>query len=372
MARYIFIASFFLSLSMHGLSLWSLGVVDDKMWANQAEYVATDNPNKFDAKKAYGHPGGPLILGTVALQEATGLTYYDSFQIFLTFFNSLIIAGTCLLCYLMTKNNYWWPITMVILSLERLYEYSTPPSMSASLLVSFLYLLTLHIYLAPRPPSRYHAALWSLASALLVSTRFDIGVIFSFAFLLMIFKKAGWRWLSIVLAGSAALFLVFDPFMWSTPLQHLKDMIWKASYHYQDRNPARIDFAVLFSISFLPLLSIFFGAASLFSKKKTIEPRFILMPIAATIFLSVIFLTAQFQTPRYFLPLILLWLILLPLFIYNLIDQTELNFLDSHLKRSEFKKYLKIGFLASLISIELLFFAYSWWLNGAFSAWANA
>ena len=59
MAKKVFLWAFFISLLLQGFRYWQFDMLDINMWANQAKYVETSNPQEFDMLTAYGHPGGP-------------------------------------------------------------------------------------------------------------------------------------------------------------------------------------------------------------------------------------------------------------------------------------------------------------------------
>jgi hypothetical protein len=120
-------------------------MVDSGMWGHEAQYVLQNDAREFNFLEAYGHPGGPIIEGTIALQTFSHLPYDICVLIFVALFDSLIIAGACVLARVLREASPWWVAVLGVLSLNRLYDYATPPTAVATVLVVFLCLLTLYM-----------------------------------------------------------------------------------------------------------------------------------------------------------------------------------------------------------------------------------
>lgn len=353
MIKRVFFISFLAALLLQGLYLYELDMADTGMWAHQAEYVQTGNPAQFDPLAAYGHPGGPIIEGVIVLHQV-GLSYDQAMMVFLTLLDAVIIAGICTLCFLLSRDNYWWPVTIFTLSLNRLYEYSTPPSTIASLLLVFITLLTLYLCKKEGEPTRHELALWAMVSGLAISTRADIGSILVLALLFILKDKINWRQVAGILLGVFAVFCITDPFMWYMPLQHLGDLASKIIFHYSEFAPTKLGFWRVLNISSLPIISVGLWLFLVLNKKikSSLSLKLFYTLLALTAFLYCIFLTANFQTPRYFLPVILIWETLLPLAIFSIIP---------HENGDKNKLKILIGIL--LIIYSLGFFAESLWIN---------
>jgi hypothetical protein len=346
MAKKIFIFSLVIASIIQGFIFVKLDIVDLNMWAKQAEYVQTGNPAQFDFLQAYGHPGGPIIEGTIFFHSVFGLSYRNSLLIFMTILNSLAIAGASVLCYFISKNSLWWLTIVAILSSNWLYIFSTPPSIVVSILICLLGLFSLYIYEKKeiKPPA---LALLSILIGLVISTRVDVGAVMVVSFLIFMKPKIIWRQIFFIILGAGLFFILFDPFMWFMPIQHVSDLLFKIIYHYEYFAPSKISLFYMFNISTFLLLSIFLSAASLFLKEKNklpIPPRFIYTLFITTIVLCFIFFTSQYQTPRYFLPIINIWETLLPLLIFSL---------ASNLK-PVFSKIIKIFFVFILTLSPLI------------------
>jgi hypothetical protein len=327
MTKKIFIFSFVAACIVQGFIFTKLDTTDFSMWAKQAEYVQTNNPAQFDYLLAYGHPGGPIIETTIFFHYVFGLSYDNSLLIFIIIFDGLAIAGTCVMCYVLSKNNLWWPIVLIGLSANWLYISSTPPSTTISLVISFLCLFSLYLY-EKEKNGFYALAFWSILAGLIISIRIDIGAVIALAFFIFLKPKISWRQAFYVMLGVMASFVLFDPFMWFMPIQHMGDLLFEMLYHYQYFTPTRLGFFYVLAISSFTFVSMFFSIMFMLMKKIDISKsrearpllpnRFSYVLLITTVVLYIIFLTARCQAPRYFLPLISIWQMLLPLFIFSL------------------------------------------------------
>ena len=143
---FIFIFSFIVAGFFQWTRWKSFDFIDVYMWSHQAQFVQTGNPEEFNTKEAYGHPGGPLIEGTIAIHQAFNISYDYALIIFISIFNALVIAASCALCFLLRKNNLWWLAVLSALSFNIMYNVATPPTALVSPLIVLLCLLTLYFY----------------------------------------------------------------------------------------------------------------------------------------------------------------------------------------------------------------------------------
>lgn len=320
----IFIFAFIFAFIFQGLRWKEFRILDGSVWSDQAFYVQSGDVREFDFTKAYGHPGGTVIEGVSSLSNLFDPSRKHSTQIlmlFLSFFNSLTIAGVCVLCYLLRKNDYWWIIALSILSLDRLYDFATPPTAIVTPLVVFLSLLTLYLYENKEKIHIRHILCWSLVAGLSIATRFDIGIFCASSLgLFLVFKKViNLRNIFFAVGGTLASFVLFDPFMWFMPVQHIKDLIYKIIFHYAEYTPTHLSFSNVFYFSVLAFIGVILSIMILFSKKKIKSPLpldFTIILLSMTSVLYVIFLTAHYQAQRYFQPIISIWEMFLPILIF--------------------------------------------------------
>jgi hypothetical protein len=321
MAKKIFIFSFVIACLIQGFIFTKLGMADFTVWSSQAKYFESGNPQMFNTDLAYGHPGGPIIEGVILIHGVSKISYENSLIIFMIVLGGLAAAGASVLSYKLSGNNLWWPIVLITLSCNWLYISSTPPSTIVSLLIAFLCLFSLYIYKKSKIKP-YLLVFWSILVGFIIATRADIGAIMAISFLIFIKPKLCWRQTFGIALGISASFILFDPFMWFMPIQHIQDLVFKMVYHYEYFNtPSKMSFSYLLGISAFSFLSMLLSAIFLFFKERMgspVPPRLVYVLLAATGLLYTVFLTSVFQASRYFLPLISVWTIFLPLFIFSL------------------------------------------------------
>ena len=256
MSKHFFIFIFIFSFIVAGFFQWTRwkeldDFIDGSMWSHQAEYVQTGNPSEFDAKAAYGHPGGPLIEGTIAFHQAFNISYDYSLIIFISIFNALIIAVSCALCFILRKNNLWWLAVLSALSFNIMYNVSTPPTALVSPLIVLLCLLTLYFYENKEKIKTPQTLFFAFILGLAVATRADIAGFYALAFLIfLLYEKAiNWKKFLIIASGSFVFFALFDPFMYFMPWQHIKDLFAKIIFHYGEINPSHMTLENIAAIS---------------------------------------------------------------------------------------------------------------------------
>lgn len=362
MIRYIFFGVFFISFICQ-MTLWSRPyMMDVVMWKNQAEYVDNNDPKQFDMLAAYGHPGGPLILGPILIHKVFDINYSTQLLIgVLAFLNSLTIAFIALICFLIRKNSIWWLVVASILSFHYLYIYATPPSALASLVFVLLCLFTFYLYEDKLRIDTSSIFLWSLTSGFLVATRADIGIVASSFLAIILIPKMGFRNFLLTCICAFGFFITFNPFMWFMPLRHMGDLLYKVTYHYSNFSPTTIPAWLLFDIFFMSLISIFiFLTISLFRKKITLPVPLVFgfSVFLMTVTLCTIFLTSNYQALRYFMPLIFIWETLLVLFIFHII-----SLVDSLKKKQNLFGLSKADLIKFSIAIILVFLHFIIFLN---------
>ncbi len=366
MKKYIFIIAFLFVWFFQWVTLSELGIVDLGMWSHQAQYVQTGDSQEFNMAWAYGHPGGPIIDGTVFVHNFFSKSYDDSLIIFLAFFNALLSAFICLLCYLIDKDHFWWISILGVLGLDVLYELSTPPSAVVSLFIVLLCLLTLFLYKNKEKVNTKTLAVWSLLAGLSVATRADIGTVSVFVFALLLKKVTNWKEIFYTLIISVGFFWLFDPFMWWMPIQHIHDLISKILYHYAEYAQTYMSTLSVISISSFAFVSIFLSIILILMRKKiksVVPPVFTMVLIGMTCVLYIIFLSARFKATRYFMPIIFIWEIFLPSFIFSFIKEINFSFLKTSQQQEKARKFLKIFIIVILIGSPMAFLGRSLWIN---------
>ncbi|OGD08328.1 hypothetical protein A2899_01850 [Candidatus Amesbacteria bacterium RIFCSPLOWO2_01_FULL_49_25] len=324
----IFVGVFFLTVFFLGVRWRAFGLMDDIMWADQTEYIQKNDARQYDARNAYGHPGTTITTGTFVVSRLTKLPYRSSLYVFLTVFCGILIAVAATICYGLAPGDVWWLTTGFVLSLDKAYEYATPPSVAAALLVVLVVLLTLVVLKRGESGRLGSLFFWGVGWGTLLATRFDIGAATGVFFLPLVLWQTGWRKTLSVVAVAIFLFLLADPFMWSNPIGHVRDLIGKAGYHYLEYPARRLSWVEVSTFSSQAFVSMVFAGLFVVLGKRLAKPfpsKFLVCLLIFTVGLYAVFLTANYQAARYFLPLTLTWQVLLPAFLFSLISKPRIK-----------------------------------------------
>ncbi len=350
----LFICSFLIAFAFQGLRWKHFNMTDSLMWADQVGYFQSNDPREFDFLEAYGHPGGPIIEGAIVLRRVFGQPPEETILLFVVLANSLTIACVALVCYLLRENLLWSAAATGILALNRLYQYSSPPTALAAPLTVLLCLLSLYLYekwdrrrLAP-------LAAWSVVAGILTATRADIGGFCLLSFVVFLCPRLGFKKLVGMTLGAFLVFCVADPFIWFMPFQHVADILYKAFYHYAVYQSGRLPLGLLGLISCIAVAGIFLAAASLTLGEKADRPlpsRFLVTLFGMTIVLFVIFSTSHFSNARYYLPILFIWETLTPLFVLSALKN----------------RGLQVASVIFFYAIHLVFFFQAFWFPHSFN-----
>ena len=304
------------------LDMWDRGV-----WADEARFLMTGDPHEFDFLSGYGHPGGPILEGTIAMHTLTSLPEEFAVQWTMAILNTILIVGVTVLCYKIRQDLFWVGAAFITVSMNWLYQYATPPSGLAAVLVPLVVLMTIYLCEYANGARLTGAALWGVVAGAALATRFDMGVLTSVLFFPFLVRSLGWRSSAMALLVTIAAFVALDPFMWFMPIQHLRDLVHKITYHYADFQQTRLDVGTLCNISLLAGISVLFAVWSVLKRPKDVfvPAVFVWTLLGMTALLYAIFLTAHSQAERYYLPILFVWEILLPLFMLPLIRAPQVR-----------------------------------------------
>jgi len=289
--------------------------LDVGMWAQQAEYVITKNPKQFDFAVAYAHPGATIIDGVALTHFLFGLPYSQAIIYFLSFADALIIAFMVVLCYQITPKTWWWMGTLALFTVNYMNDFATPTTAVSSLLVALLLLVTL----------RFRFWWWAIVAGLALATRVDIGL-FIVGLGLYLSTRLSLQKVVLLAFGVFFVFCLVNPYMWYMPVQHLKDLLYKMTWHYTEFTPSFLSIYEVVLVSGLAIVSLFLAGGIIWQKKQVK----LLIPLA--LFLSLIFVTvigigvivtSSYQASRYLTPYVSIWELLLPLFLFTLAKQTR-------------------------------------------------
>jgi hypothetical protein len=355
--NYFLIFSFLLCLFFQIIFLPSNTIIDQSMWANQALYFQNGDERQYDFLQAYGHPGGPVIEGTIILQKNFNINYEDSVYYLLILFNSFIIAFIVYLIFLWRKSLYFVMTTFLILGFHRFYPDLTPTSYIASLIFVLQAFYSLYLY-ENREKLKFKDILgFSFLAGLIMATRIDIGFIGTLFFGIYLLPKITMRdfiYAIFLILGS---FVLFNPYMWYMPFQHISDLAYKFIYHYQFFTDTKISLLDIFSLSIFILLSLLAFLFLYFNNKKliSINLRFFYVVIILSFFLYLIFLSSKINTIRYMAPIIILWEILFPFLVLDLLKLKNKFFLQYKKSNFEFLFKILIVILYLYINLSIIF-----------------
>jgi hypothetical protein len=362
---YLFAAAFCAACLGQGFVFFEVGILDEAFWSDQARYVEAGSPEQFNAAHAYGHPGGPVILGTIVVHHLAGISYETALPVFLTLFNSVVIAAIAAVCQRLRPDSLWWLPVLGTLSVDKLYAVSTPTSAVVGPLLVLLTLVTLRITLGileQKNVSWRWRAGWSLVAGLAVATRFDIGSITTACLFAVLMGAMGttpsWRQLAGMAAAACAVFVICDPYMWHMPVQHVSDLLGKAALHHQTFARNRLDLGEVASLSSLAFLGLAFtlleqavpGAAW-----KKLPAVFVWALLALTVALYGIFLSARYQAVRYFIPIVFIWQAVLPLQLFDRIAGLRFQSLRTEASRARVRQLVVAVVVLLLVGSQLAF-----------------
>jgi hypothetical protein len=357
----LFVGALCVACLGQGFVFFSVGILDEAIWSDQARFVEAGRPEQYNAAHAYGHPGGPVILGTIAVHHLAGISYEMALPVFLTLFNSVVIAAIATLCCTLRPDSLWWLAVLGTLSVDKLYPVSTPTSAVVGPLLVLLSLITLRIVDQKLVSWRWLAG-WSLVAGLAVATRFDIGSITTaclFAVLVSVMRPTlGWRLLAGMVAAACAVFVACDPYMWHMPVQHVGDLFGKAALHHQTFTRNRLDLgevASLSSLAFLGLAFTLLGQTVPGLARKTLPAVFVWALLSLTVLLYGIFLSASYQAVRYFIPIVFIWQAFLPLQLFDLIAGLRFQSLRTDAARARVRGICAAVVVVLLVGSQIAF-----------------
>lgn len=319
-ALHVFLVVWLGALIVHGVVFKHAAIPDKDIWTAQVQYVDQHDPRAFDAEYAYGYPGTPYLETAIIAHRLVDLPYAQALQGSLALFTSAAIAGIAVTLYTLSGHHVWWLVASGILIFNRLLPLSIPPTAVASYLVVLLFLLSWRLYREKTNASVWLMMAWGVCAGLATATRADISVLVITALLIPLSFSLPWRMIIPMLVILIFVFTLTNPFMWSSPIQHLQDIynkiIWHAS-SFQQRSLSPLQ--VLF-ISPLALTSLLVAAVYVVFKKDPALPlpsTMLIVALLLTLVTAGLLLTSRFQVPRYVYPIVFLWEALLPVLVLS-------------------------------------------------------
>ena len=361
MTRSLFTAAFLVACLGQGFVFFNVGILDEAFWADQARYVEVGSPEQYNPAHAYGHPGGPVILGTIAVHHLAGSSYETARPVFLTLFNSIVIAAIATLCCRLRPDSLWWLPVLGMLSVDKLYAVSTPTSAVVGPLLVLLTLVTLRI-VEQEKVSWWWLAGWSLVAGLAVATRFDVGSIttlFLFGVLMTTLRR---RQLAVIAVAAFAVFVACDPYMWYMPVHHVGDLIGRLILNYRHSTPASTPatleplHVVSFSaLAFLGMMLSIFGQTKVFPYRRTIPRQLVLALVPLTVLLYGVYLSARCPAVRYFIPIVFIWQAFLPLALLDIVSGLRFSSLSTEAARARARQFCAAMVVLLLVGSQIYF-----------------
>ena len=365
MNRLFFAGAFLVACLGQGFVFFNVGILDEAFWSDQARYVEAGSPEQYNPAHAYGHPGGPVILGTIAVHHLAGISYEMALPVFLTLFNSTVIATIAMLCRRLRPDSLWWLPVLGTLSVDKLYAVSTPTSAVVGPLLVLLTLVTLRIVEQESVSWRWLAG-WSLVAGLAVATRFDIGSIttlFLFAVLTSVLGTTSrWRQLAGMAVAAFAAFVACDPYMWYMPVHHVGDLMGRLILNYRHSTPASIPatlepmHVVSFSaLAFVGMMLSICGETKVLPYRRTIPRQLVLALVPLTVLLYGVYLSARCPAVRYFIPIVFIWQAFLPLQLFDLIAGLRFQSLRTEAARARARQLCAVLIAVLLVGSQFYF-----------------
>lgn len=168
-----------------------------------------------------------------------------------------------------------------------------------------------------------------------------------------IYHKLNLKLIASVLLGTMVLFVLFDPYLWSDPVDHLYAIFGQFIHFRKEVGYEAIVWTEIYKISVMALASIvFFFLYRTFSRREnnviySYYPLYV--QLALTFVFYAILLTSNSRAPRYFLPIVLSWQAFLPLFMIYFFNKVNLESIT--LFKKQRKKEI---FMQSILAILLI------------------
>ncbi|GFO67518.1 hypothetical protein GMLC_10970 [Geomonas limicola] len=333
-----------------------LYLADGEIWGHQLLNLLGWKPGLLDFDGAYGHPGTTL-LELAALFHFLGLPDYPSFALGTALLVAALTAACSALCFLLQPRSWWWLATAFLLTFSRFYIDATPPVAVVMPGVTLMALLSCWLWLQEKAVARSFAALLGTLIGILAATRLDVSLFVGGPLFVLFCYRAGRGALLPGLAGGVAAFFAGNPFLWFMPVQHLKDLYWKFSYHYAHYKGSvslsALEWSFVMPLAALGMLWFLVQLRS--PRKEEPLPRPVLLGYLALTLLAVsLLVSSKYQAVRYLYPFVTFWEVLLARFVLELTPDT----CTFPLSAARFDKKTALALLGFIIPTQVL--GYLW------------
>lgn len=314
-----------ITLLFQGMRFLFVDVADFQLWGNQAQWVYQGDPEAYNFLAGYAHPGGPLIELGIVLHTLFKVPYNYVAVLGVSMLNTLAILLILGITYRLRKNAYLLVVVWVFTAFNWLYLFVTPPTASASVYAVLLVLATLCIAQEKTVALSWREVLWGVAAGMLVSLRTDVGALFALGLYLYLLGLRSLRFDALVALPLVALctFLITDPFFWILPVQHVYDLVFKVSYHYNTIEPYHIEFIRLLSMSWIAWCAVVFAVFMAWKRELRMPPGFLAALLGIAVVMHGILLSAHYQAERYFVPVIMVGEVIGAFVVFDVLQKHE-------------------------------------------------
>lgn len=320
-AKQVFGAAFAILLIFQGLLWRYANLIDYSLWSDHVECIVTHDPCEFDITRGYGYPATPIVSPMVVLYKIFEVPPLAGIVIVMSLLISFFGACITLLTYLLRPQTLWWVGTLALLTVNRIYVYSTPPTIVAVLLVCILILISQYIY--ERRSGKYAYIVWGIGAGLAAATRVDTSALAIAVLFLALIPRLSWQQLTTMALTALGVFIMVDPYMWTMPVSHILDIVHKVTFHYYDKMSPSFSPKDLIFIS--PLgVGAFLASIVLILRRNIspVVPRALLIWIMGwTVVMCSIILSSNYQLKSYFYPMSTPWEIIGILFFITYLPQ---------------------------------------------------
>jgi len=331
-------------------------IADGEIWGHQLLNLVGWKPGLLDFDGAYGHPGTTL-LEVAALFHFLGLPDYPSLALGTALWTAALTAACSALCFLLKPRSWWWLASAFLLTFSRFYIDATPPVAVVMPGVTLMVLLSCWLWLQEKAVARSFAALFGVLIGILAATRLDVSLFVGGPLFVLFCYRTGPGAVLPGLAGGVAAFFAGNPFLWFMPVQHLKDLYWKFSYHYAHYHGSvrlsALEWAYVMPLALLGMLWFLFQLRA--PRKEGALPRPVLIGYLALTLLAVsLLISSRFQAVRYLYPFVTVWEVLLARFILEITP----GVCTFPLSQARFDKKTALALLGFIIPTQVL--GYLW------------
>ncbi len=262
-----------------------------------------------------GHPG-VSIMSIGALGVYIGLTSLEALRLSVSFLYAAAGALIVTLIRYIYRNTLWWLTVLSLLIFHSSLSSASPTNTVMAPLATSLFLLAWFLYSQER--YRHSTSLyvvWGIIIGFAGITRVVSTTLLLLPLTMLLLRKDTWRYIFLSAGIGITTAVLFDPFLWHTPLQHIQHIISGSSINFTETvidAPLHVRDFILFAPT--ALLSFVLALVLVFIRNlPKLDRQFLQTALILSVLFAIPFLSVRAQSVRHFMPLIFIWDILLPL-----------------------------------------------------------